>query len=210
MKKTKPRGNLFVVSAPSGAGKTTLCQRLTETLNGIRHSTSYTTRPPRKGEINDRDYTFVSKEEFKSMAKKGEFAEWARVHDSLYGTSRERLEAMLDEPVDVILDIDVKGASKIRNLYEDAVYIFVLPPTHRDLRRRLEQRMCNSSEEIQVRLKTALREIKEYKKYDYVIVNKVFDEALRQLQSIVISERLCSSNIDPSWVRRNLTIKEKG
>lgn len=205
--KTKVRGNLFVVSAPSGAGKTTLCQKLTETLSGIRHSTSYTTRKPRLGEINNRDYSFVSEERFKRMAQKGEFAEWAKVHGSLYGTSKKRLEAMLNEPVDVILDIDVKGASKIRNFYRDAVYIFVLPPSINALRLRLKQRMCNSPEEIKLRMITAIKELREYKKYNYVIVNNTFDEALRQLQSIVISERLRTSKIDPRTfgVRKNLT-----
>lgn len=203
------RGNLFVVSAPSGAGKTTLCKRLQAQLNNIRHSISYTTRSPRKGEVNNKDYTFISKEEFKRMIKKGVFAEWAVVHGSLYGTSKKRVEDMLNAGIDVILDIDVQGASKIRNVFKSAIYIFILPPSLNALRKRLLRRMSNSPDEIMMRLKTARKEIKEYKKYDYVIVNNTLNKALSKLQSIVISERLRTKRIVPkSRDKKNLLRRE--
>lgn len=201
MQGNKIRGNLFVVSAPSGAGKTTLCQVLTRGMENIRHSTSYTTRTPRKGEVNDRDYTFISEEEFKGMAGRGEFAEWAVVHGNLYGTSRKRVLDMLEAGIDVILDIDVQGVKKIRDVFKQAVYIFILPPSLDALRQRLLGRMSNSEEEIRMRMETAIREISEYKNYDYVIINSVFEDALRELRSIVISRRVRTANIDPSWVK---------
>ncbi len=205
----KIKGNLFVVSAPSGAGKTTLCQLLSEKMPGIRHSVSYTTRKKRPGEVADRDYTFVSEAEFMRMQRAGKFAEWAKVHGNLYGTSEKRLGEMLGKGIDVILDIDVQGARKLRLLYKDAVYIFVLPPSWRALRERLHGRMSDSEAEIAKRLDRAVKEIKEYKKYDYVIVNRVFDEALTELRSIVAAKRLGRERLDPSWVMKNFLLRRR-
>lgn len=202
----KPRGNLLIVSAPSGAGKTSLCQKLTSDMPTIRHSVSFTTRKPRRGEVNDRDYTFVDEEEFARMAEAGEFAEWARVHGNLYGTSRKRLDALRNEGIHVILDIDTQGAEEIRNSYDDGIYIFILPPSWDALKERLEKRMSNSAEEISLRLGRAREEIKNFTWYDYVIINSDFDVALAQLRAIVIAEDHRSDRIDPQWVKENFKI----
>ncbi len=197
----KRRGNLFIVSAPSGAGKTSLCQKLTSVVPNIRHSVSYTTRPPRKGEINDSDYTFVSEDEFHRMVKGNEFAEWAKVHGHLYGTSRKRLQELREKGIDVILDIDTQGAREIRKHYDDGVYIFILPPSMEALRERLEKRMSNSPEEIDLRMKRASEEIRDYKSYDYVIVNNDFSDALTELKAIVLAEDSKTDKMDPEWVK---------
>jgi guanylate kinase len=201
--KMKNRGRLFIVSAPSGAGKTTLCQSLSSIIQNLKHSVSYTTRPMRHGEINNRDYTFIKEDVFRHMARRDEFIEWAEVHGNLYGTSRKRLEAMMDKGIDVILDIDTQGARQIRKKYKGGVYIFILPPSLKALKERLKKRMCNSKEEIQRRLKRAVAEMREYKKYDYVIINAVFDTALKDLKAIIFSEKLRTDNIDPLWIKKN-------
>jgi len=202
------RGSVFVVSAPSGAGKTTLCQRLTADLRDIRHSVSYTTRKPRPNEVNDRDYSFVSEEDFRRMAAAGEFAEWAEVHGNLYGTSVKRVEEMLEGGVDAILDVDTRGAAQLRKVYRDGVFVFILPPSMRALRERLTARMSDSAEEIERRLKRARDEIRDYRSYDYVIVNDVFEAALRELEAIVTAKRLESGSVDPEWVDENFLLEE--
>lgn len=202
----KHRGNLFIVSAPSSAGKTSLCQKLTSVVPNIRHSVSYTTRPLRKGEVNDRDYTFVNEDEFRKMVKKGAFAEWAKVHGHFYGTSKSRLEELRERGIDVILDIDTQGAGEIRKHYDDGVYIFILPPSMEALRERLEKRMSNSPEEIELRMKRSRDEIKDYKSYDYVIVNSDFSEALMELKAIVHAEAKRTNRIDPKWVKETFRI----
>lgn len=156
--------------------------------------------------MNDRDYTFVSEEDFRRLADAGEFVEWAMVHGNLYGTSGRRLEELREAGVDVILDIDTQGAKKIRSSRDDGVYIFILPPTMNSLRERLEKRMSNSPEEIELRLKKASEEIRDYKIYDYVIVNSNFDEALIDLKSIVIAEDKRTKRIDPKWVEETFRI----
>ncbi|MDP1758253.1 MAG: guanylate kinase [Thermodesulfovibrionales bacterium] len=201
--KRKNRGRLFIVSAPSGAGKTTLCQKLSSIIQNLKHSVSYTTRCRRPGEVNNRDYTFINEAVFRRMANKDEFVEWAEVHGNLYGTSRKRLDAMLDKGIDVILDVDTQGARQIRKKYKDGIYIFILPPSQGALKKRLKKRMCNSKEEIQRRLKRAVDEIKEYKKYDYVIINRVFDSAIEEMKAIIFSEKLRKDNIETSWVKKN-------
>lgn len=194
------RGSLFVVSAPSGAGKTTLCQRLASEIENIRHSVSYTTRKPRKGEINDRDYTFTDRDTFMRMAEADDFIEWAEVHGNLYGTSKNRIEDMLVSGMDVMLDIDTQGAAQMRKLRE-AVYIFIMPPSMKVLRQRIDTRMSNSPDDIDMRLRRATDEIREYKNYDYVIVNDRFEDALAGLKAIVTAERLRTARINPQWVK---------
>ncbi|MDP2278457.1 MAG: guanylate kinase [Nitrospirota bacterium] len=201
--KRENRGRLFIVSAPSGAGKTTLCQKLSSIIPNLKHSISYTTRPMRHGEINNRDYTFIKEDVFRRMARRDEFIEWAEVHGNLYGTSRKRLEAMLDKGIDVILDVDTQGARQIRKKYKDGIYIFILPPSLRALKERLKKRMCNSTEEKQRRLKRAVDEIREYKKYDYVIINRLFDTAIEEMKAIISSEKLRTDNIYPLWIKKN-------
>lgn len=192
----KGRGRLFVVSAPSGAGKTTLCRELVSRTKGLEFSISFTTRQPRSGEVDGRDYNFTNKEKFEKMASGGEFIEWAEVHGNLYGTSRSRLEKTLDQGTDVIMDIDVQGARQIRKVYNNGIHIFILPPSKEALLERLENRKNNTPEEISERIKAAVDEIKDYLSYDYVIVNDVFEEALKELEAIVISRRAEADVID--------------
>ncbi len=206
MKRNK--GSLFVISAPSGAGKTTLCHKLCATLPGIRHSVSYTTRMPRPGEINDLHYTFVDKDTFKAMIDEEVFIEWAEVHGNYYGTSKKRIEELADAGIDVLLDIDVQGAHQIRKGLSDCIFIFILPPSMEVLRKRLVERMSDSDEVIGRRLKNAVGEIKEYENYGYVIVNDKMEDALRELEAIVIAERACITSIDHEWIHRNFLEEE--
>lgn len=204
----KIKGNFFIVSAPSGAGKTTLCQRLIADLPDIQLSVSYTTRKPRKGEINDRDYTFIDASEFYRMIESGAFIEWAEVHGNYYGTSRERLEARLVEGIDVVLDIDVQGAKQMRTTCSKGVYIFILPPSLEILMERLQTRMSNSPEDIRRRMKSSVKEIKEYKTYDYVILNDSLDKALTELKAVIIADRVRTERAESHWIK-NFNLQEE-
>jgi guanylate kinase len=188
-------GILFVISAPSGAGKSTLCSELLRRFKDIRLSVSYTTRPPRKGEINDVHYTFISQKKFKNMITGGKFAEWAMVHGNLYGTSVDRLKKLSKEGCDILLDIDVQGAKQVKNSYRNAVYIFILPPSMEILKRRLMKRKTEPKEALTLRLEKAKDEILSYKEYDYVIINDKLDNAYREFESIILSSRLRTGNI---------------
>jgi len=196
----KGKGSIFIVSAPSGTGKTTLCKQVIRKIDNIRPSVSFATRQPRTGEIPDEDYCFVSEEEFRAMVDRGDFVEWARVHGNFYGTSRRKLEELISAGYDVLLDIDTQGAQQIRKFFSNAVYIFILPPSMKELKHRLEGRMSNSAEDMHRRLERAVDEMREYKKYDYVIVNDIIETSLKKLEAIIISERLRSSKIDPHWI----------
>lgn len=190
-------GLLFVVSAPSGAGKTTLCRAITDSLENLTHSISYTTRSPRPGEVDGRDYFFVSEERFRVMAEAGDFAEWAKVHSNLYGTSRRVLEEVIAKSIDVIVDIDTQGAKQIKGRFEKAVFIFIMPPSLEILEERLRDRKSDNSEEIAKRMRRARAEIKDYTMYDYIVVNRDFGRALQELRSVVIAERCRTRLIDP-------------
>jgi len=205
----KHKGSLFIVSAPSGAGKTTLCKRLFETMPNLGFSVSFTTRHPRPGEVNNRDYTFIDREEFKSKADRGDFIEWAEVHGEFYGTSRERVEGLLDQGNDVILDIDTQGAMQIKAKYQHGIYIFILPPSLQILRKRLEERMTNSVQEIERRVNRAADEIKTYREYDYVIMNDILDDAVRKFRAIIISQRSSVKKIDPMWIEERFFRQEE-
>jgi guanylate kinase len=209
VKVKKPRGNLFVVSAPSGAGKTTLCRRLLSMVEGITFSVSYTTRAPRPDEVEGSDYFFVSEDEFRKMVEAGEFAEWAEVHGNLYGTSKKRLDEALDGGMDILLDIDVQGARQLRDSYPDGVFIFVLPPAMATLSERLRGRMSDTPEVIAGRLRKAVDEIRDYVNYNYVIVNNIFEQALRELEAVVVSRRLSSARVDSEWVEKNFLKQEE-
>ncbi len=184
------KGELFIVSAPSGAGKTTMCQKLIAVVPRLKHSISCTTRAPRKGEVRNVHFTFISKEKFRAMIKKGEFAEWAVVHGNLYGTPAERIIQITKKGYDMILDIDTQGAMQMKRRFKDAVYIFILPPSMRILEKRLRARMSESTREIKERLKRAKEEIADHKNFDYIVINDVFSKALRELECIVTARRL--------------------
>jgi len=203
-KTVKREGILFIISAPSGAGKTTLCRELIRIVPGLKLSVSYTTRPRRRGERNNVHYSFISEGQFKRMIKRGEFAEWAVVHGNLYGTSIKRLEKISKEGYDIILDIDTHGAMQLKKRFKNAIGIFVLPPSMRVLKQRLKGRMSESDEQIKRRLERAREEIPDYRRYDYVVINDDFDRALRELESIIISSRLAISRFDSSVIKRLL------
>jgi guanylate kinase len=196
----RKQGLLFVVSAPSGAGKTSLCLAITDSLEKLAHSVSTTTRKPRSSEIDGRDYYFVSQERFREMIQAGDFAEWADVHSNLYGTSRRVLDVMLSKGRDVILDIDTQGAKQLREKYTNAVFIFIMPPSLDILEERLRNRKSDNEDEIKRRMQRSREEIKDYARYDYLIVNRDFDRALIELRAIIIAERCRTRLMDTKWI----------
>ena len=183
------RGTLFVVSAPSGAGKTTLCREMRHRLPDLAYSVSVTTRPPRPGEIDGSDFRFVSEAEFRAMLARGEMAEWATVHDNLYGTPAVPLEAALRDGRDVLLDIDTQGATQLRARYPEAVLIFIVAPSMAELEQRLHERRSEPGSAIATRLERARHEVTLWRRYDYLIVNRDVKEAMEQLSSIILAER---------------------
>lgn len=192
----KREGTIFILSAPSGAGKTTLINGLLKIFPEVMLSVSYTTRSRRKGETHGRDYFFVREEVFAAMRARDGFAEWARVHGSLYGTPCRPLERSIRRGQDVLLDIDVQGARKIKNQYpHHAVSIFLLPPSWQELQKRLALRGTDQKESIRQRLENARREIREVMRYDYLVMNREIREALGSLKSIMAAERLRISRL---------------
>lgn len=202
IKEFQGNGELFIVSAPSGAGKTTLCRKLCAIVPRLKYSVSYTTRPRRKGEINNVHYTFISEKKIKDMIRKEEFAEWAVVHGNLYGTSIRRLKELLKRGYDIILDIDVQGAVQMKRRIKDAVYIFVLPPSMKVLQKRLKFRRSDSAEQIKRRLEKAREEILSYKNYDYVIINNKLGKAARELESIILTRRLGINRFNSRLIKK--------
>ena len=194
------QGLLFVVSAPSGAGKTSLCRGVTASLENLTHSVSHATRKPRPGETDGRDYYFVSQERFRDMVQSGDFAEWAEVHSHLYGTSRRVLDDMLSKGLDVILDIDTQGAKQIKSKYDTAVFIFIMPPSLDILEERLRNRKSDHEDEIRRRMQRSREEIRDYAMYDYIILNRDFDRALIELRAIILSERCRTRLMDITWI----------
>lgn len=180
---------IYVVSGPSGCGKSTLIKRVLTRLEGVRFSVSHTTRARRASEINGKDYYFVSPNRFLGLVKKNAFVEWAVVHGAYYGTSKRELSKGRDK--DIILDIDVQGAAQVKKKIRAAVFIFVLPPTFRELRKRIEERGSNSAADIRKRLATARKEVRSYRAFDYVVVNDDLETAARDLESIVLCRRAC-------------------
>jgi guanylate kinase len=205
----KHRGLLFVVSAPSGAGKTTLCKEVVSAVPGLRHSISYTTRQPRPGEIHGREYFFVDEVEFQRMVQSNEFAEWARVYGHFYGTHRQALKQMMDKGIDVLLEIDIQGALQMKKKFDDAVYIYILPPSIEALRARLLQRAGDSEEEINRRLQKAREELWSYREYYYIVKNDDMKQALKELEAIILAERIKTKRLDLTWLEENF-IRGKG
>ena len=183
-------GNLFVVAAPSGAGKSSLVKALLEVDSHVQLSVSHTTRAPRGQEKHGREYFFVSEPEFDAMVRADAFVEWAHVHNHRYGTSKKAIEDRMEQGADVVLEIDYQGALQIKRLFANAVTIFILPPSWEELRARLERRGEDSAEVIDVRLRNAAIEVAQASQFDFVIINESFDRALFDLKSIVQSQRL--------------------
>jgi guanylate kinase len=183
------RGLLFIVSAPSGAGKTTLVERLVQRVPGLRMSRSYTSRPARAGERDTVDYNFISRDRFDAMVQDGAFLEWADVFGNCYGTSAADTEALLSAGTDVVLVIDVQGARQVRSRGIETVGVFVLPPSAEVLERRLRGRSKDSEEQMRRRLEVACREVSDVAQYEYVVVNDELNSAVGGLEAIVLAER---------------------
>jgi len=184
------QGNLYIISAPSGAGKTSLIKKLIPTVNNLMVSVSHTTRTQRAGETEGVDYFFMSQNEFKKKINQQEFLEYAQVFDNFYGTTQSSVQNNLDHGQDVILEIDWQGADQIRRILPDAITIFILPPSTEILRERLQGRGQDSKEIIDRRMQDAVTEMSHYAEYDYIVVNDDFHTALTELKSIILANRL--------------------
>ncbi|MBH0031136.1 MULTISPECIES: guanylate kinase [unclassified Pseudoalteromonas] len=184
------RGNLFILSAPSGAGKSSLINALLKKHADMKVSVSHTTRAPRPGEENGLHYHFASTDEFKALIAKDDFFEWAQVFDNYYGTSKQAIESQLDAGIDVFLDIDWQGAQQVREIMPSVKTIFILPPSKEELEQRLNNRGQDSAEVIASRMAKAQSETSHYNEYDYVIVNDDFETALGDIEMIVMAQRL--------------------
>jgi guanylate kinase len=183
-------GNLFVVAAPSGAGKSSLVKALLELDSRVQPSVSHTTRAPRGQEKHGREYFFISQQEFDAMVAANAFVEWATVHGQRYGTSKKAIEERMAQGADVILEIDFQGAIQIKKIFANAICIFILPPSWEELRSRLERRGEDAPEVIDMRMRNAAIEVAQVDKFDFVIINELFDRALFDLKAIVHSQRL--------------------
>lgn len=190
---------LFVVSAPSGAGKTTLCRRLIEKTPRLFYSISFTTRPPREGEEDGRDYHFVSLEKFKEMIARDEFLEWAEVYGRYYGTGRKMVKNELDQGNNVLVDVDTLGARQIKDSFPEAVLIFIVPPTMEELGHRLFGRGSDSEAQLKMRIGQVREEIKAREIYDYLIINDDIEQALNDLKAILRAEQIKMSQQEDFW-----------
>jgi guanylate kinase len=191
----KRRGVLVVVSAPSGAGKSTLCAEVRQRVPRLFYSISYTTRRPRPGEVDGKDFHFVIEAEFLAMRDRREFAEWAVVHGNYYGTPAPPLEAALARGEDVLLDIDTQGARQLRERYPEAVTVFIMAPSLAELEARLRERKSDAPGEIARRLSRARQEIASWREYDYLIINRDVKEAVERLATIIQGERWRTSRL---------------
>lgn len=189
------KGTFIVVSAPSGTGKSSICHRFLQAYPEIKFSVSYTTRLPRPGEVNGKDYFFVSREEFQKRIEQGDFAEWAENYGNLYGTSIHTMKECLAKGMTILLDIEPRGAKKIKENFRGGVYVFILPPSRDELLKRLEGRGHESADAIRARYARAESELKEISWYDYVIFNDDLETAIHKLISIYIAQRCKRSKL---------------
>jgi len=186
----KKKGMIIIVSAPSGAGKTSICDAVIRDDKNIVYSISTTTRKPRIGEKNGREYLFVDEKKFKQDIKNGKFIEWAQVHGNYYGTGKTVLQNTLSKGKDVLLDIDVQGALSIKKKYKDALMLFVMTPTLKELKKRLIKRNKDSKETINIRIENAKKEIKYVNSYDYLILNDKLQKSINDVKAVINAERL--------------------
>ena len=182
-------GLLIVISWPSGAGKGTVCKALLNNMGNIRISTSITTRKPRTGEIEGINYYFADEEKFKRMVKNDELLEYAKVYDNYYGTPKKRVMELLNKGIDVILEIDIQGALKVKSKFPEGVFIFILPPSMEELKKRINKRGTETEEEVAKRFSASYEEINNISKYNYVVINDEIDKAVEKVKSIIIAEK---------------------
>ena len=185
---SQPKGNIFVISGPSGTGKSTIRKKLLSIFPHLKFSVSYTTRPLRKEEKEGIDYHCISQKKFEEMINEREFAEWAEVHGYLYGTPAQPLKSNIAKGEDILLEIDVQGGEKIKNTFPEVVLIFILPPNFKELEKRMRTRAMDNQQEIKRRLQIARREIIAGKKYHYLVLNDSLEHCLQQIKAIVISQ----------------------
>ena len=185
----KRKGLLLVVSGPSGAGKGTICKSILEQNDHIKLSISATTRKPRTGEVHGVNYFFIDKEEFKKMIEQGEFLEYAQIYDNFYGTPKAAIMETLEKGQDVILEIEMQGARQVKEVYPEGIFVFVLPPSLKELKNRIVGRGTETAEEIEKRFSCAFEEIKQIDDYDYFIVNQDVEKSVKELESIISSEK---------------------
>lgn len=194
MSEKKEKSLIIVVSAPSGSGKTTIVEEVLKQMEGLRRSISFTTRPPREGEKNGRDYIFISEEEFKKRIDEGDFLEWEKNFGNYYGTSAEQLTKAQRQGDDIILSIDVRGGSSVKDKFPESISIFIVPPSEEVLASRLRKRKTDDPAEIDRRLAEAKRELDSSSEYDYLVVNDKLDEAVEEVRQIITSARISSSS----------------
>lgn len=193
-------GRLYVISGPSGAGKSTIIHHVMKEIPDLGYSVSHTTRQPREKEVDGQDYHFVEKQTFQRMIREGDFLEWAEVYNDLYGTSLSGLHRRLDMNRDVVLDVDVQGAGNVRRKFEDAVLIFLLPPSLEVLEKRLRNRATESESGFRNRTEKALLEIRESRDYDYIVFNDELRDGVKRVVSIILAERCRSRLLFPKAV----------
>ncbi len=186
---------LYVISGPSGVGKSTLIQRVRESIQGLGYTISHTSRKPRSNEQNGKAYHFVDRDTFQKMINEKAFVEWAVVYDDFYGTSYSELNKQLNQGLDIILDIDIQGAKNIKKEFKNAVLIFIFPPSLDVLENRLRTRATDDQTVIKKRLEKSIKELKNGERYDYIIINNALDETVKKLESIILSERSRTSHM---------------
>ncbi len=190
MVKRKKTGTLIVLSGPSGAGKGTICNELLKQVDTLSLSISMTTRSPRGNEVDGKDYYFVTKEQFEEDIKKGNFLEYAKVHgDNYYGTPKRKVEESLASGKDIILEIDIQGALEVKEKMEESIFIFIMPPSMRELKDRLIKRNTESKDKIIERFKNAYKEINEVTKYNYIVINDEIQNAVDKVKAIILAEK---------------------